>query len=186
MSTSTVYTLATWKGLAIEIWQEHKGALALISNQFLALAIAKPKGTTAKELYGALPQGWRDRMTEGSFGAQLSLAGRVHRDFSVAKKAGSFPKDADSAAFVSRLGSLEKAKRVLSPATSEGKAPADPKVGGEAKPSKGASVTEGKSVDKFGEVCRMVDELNESDLKALAMLVADKIAKMQAKASVKV
>jgi len=32
----------------------------------------------------------------------------------------------------------------------------------------------------------LVDELNESDLKALQMLVADKIQKMQAKATAKV
>ena len=183
MSTSTVYTLATWKDLAKEIWKDHKGALELISNQYLALSLAKPKGKTSKELYSALPKEWQDRVKEGSFGAQLSLAGRVHKEFTSAKKAGQFPKDADSSAFVARLGSLDKALKVLNPAKVDPKdqAPKAKSVEGEKVATVVAVVTE----DKFAKVVAMVDELNESDLKALAMVVADKIAKMAEKATVK-
>lgn len=183
MSTSTVYTLATWKDLAKEIWKDHKGALELISNQYLALSLAKPKGKTAKELYSALPKEWQDRVKEGSFGAQLSLAGRVHKEFTSAKKAGQFPKDQNSAEFVARLGSLDKALKVLNPAKVDPKdqAPKGKSVEGEKVATVVAVVTE----DKFAKVVALVDELNESDLKALAMVVADKIAKMAEKATVK-
>lgn len=189
MSTTTVYTLATWKDLAKEIWQEHKGALALISNQYLALHLAQPKGKTAKELYVALPKEWQDRVKVGSFGAQLSLAGRVHREFTSAKKAGQFPKDANSAEFVARLGSLDKALKVLNPAKVDPKDVTPKAKKAESVKAEGVATKASVKMEedsKFATVVKMVDELNESDLKALAMVVADKIAKMTEKATAKV
>lgn len=185
--TGTINTLATWKALAKEVWGDVQSATVTLSARYTQLAVAKPKDSTVKELYGALPKAWQDKCSEGSFVATFSLAVKVVKAFDKAQKEGNYAGQT-AVSFVEKCGSLVKAEKVLFPAKAEGKAPANPKAGGEAQTAKAqsVSVTKETSVDKFGEVCRMVDELNESDLKALAMLVADKIAKFQAKATAKV
>lgn len=188
--TGTVNTLATWKALAKDMWSEVEGAMLTLSARYIVLAEAKPADKKAKELYLALPKAWQDKCTEGSFSAQLSLAGKVATAFRKAQKAGTYPADMTAEGFVTKFGSLTKAEKVLFPAKVEPRKPADPKVGGEGNgDSEGdteGDVKAGKKVTAedtaFSQACQIIDSMNETDLTTLSLYVADRLAKFQSKA----
>ena len=183
---NTEHSMATFQATAVELWKTHEGALSTIATQYIDLVMAKPKGAKVTELYSVLPKQWRDRVKEASFVAVFSKATGIVRLFGEAKADGRMVKYADAKALVEFHGSLDKAEKVLKPAKVDPK-DETPKV---TKETKAETKTETKAtapvVDTFAKVCELIDELNESDLKALHMLVADKIQRMQAKATVKV
>ena len=183
---TTEHSMATFQATAVELWKTHEGALSTIATQYIDLVMAKPKGAKVAELYSVLPKQWRDRVKEASFVAVFSKATGIVRLFDEAKADGRMVKYANAKALVEFHGSLEKAEKVLKPAKVDPK-DETPKA---TKETKTETKTETKATapvaDKFAQVCELIDELNESDLKALQMLVADKIQKMQAKATVKV
>lgn len=158
------------------------------SMTYIELAIRTPKGATANDVYKVLTPDMKKTVTEKSWAAMWSLTLRVERLFNAQKKDGKHAKFPTVVDFVDAKRSIWSADKALSPVSAEPKKSANPSVGGEAKSSstKSVSVSKETTVDAFGEVCRLVDGLNESDLKALAMLVADRIAKFEAKATAKV
>lgn len=189
MTTVPVRTLATFAETAKDLWEELAGAMETQSVTYVKLWIAQPKGATAEQCYSHLPKAWRDKCKPKSFGAQFSLAGRIVKGFDKAKADGSYKSYADAVAFVAAKGSLDKASGVLFPATVEKSAP---KSGEKSAPTKvkATLITSGKGAvvteDKFGSWCKLTDELSESDLAVAQMYLADRIAKMQAKATVEV
>jgi len=187
MSTSTVNTLATFKAVAKECWADVEGAILTLSVRYIILAEAKPTNATAGQLYSALPKAWQDKCSADSFGAQLSLAGRIIKAFAKAQKAGTYPAEMTAQAFVTKHGSLTKAEKVLFPAKVEPKKAADPKVGGEGNgeesdESEGGKVKVSSNDTAFSRACAIIDGMNETDLTTLSLYVADKLAKFQAKA----
>lgn len=184
MST-TQNTLATFSKVASEVWEDVRLAEGLKSVALTRLALAKPSDATAEMLYGALPKDWQKTCTAKSFGAQLSLSGRVVREFVKAKADGRFVKYPDVVHFVGAKGSLDAALKVLVPAKAEAKKEADPSTGGEAKAVKVTLNAEATNVDKFAQVCVLLDQMNEVDLRTVQMFVADRLAKFEAKATVK-
>lgn len=182
MSTTDQKTLATFAKVAEDVWPDVRLAEGMKSVAYVRLAEAKPSGCTAAQLYGALPKDWQKTCKDSSFGAQLSLAGRIVREFEKAKAGGSFKTYPDAMNFVAKKGSLDAALKVLNPAKAEPKAEADPKVGGETKAVKVTFNAKDTNIDPFADACRLIDQMNENDVRALAMYVADCLAKFEAKA----
>lgn len=184
MST-TQNTLDTFEKVAEEVWPDVRLADGMKSVAMVRLAIAKPSGkVTAEQLHGRLPKAWRDSCKVGSFGAQLSLAGRIVNEFAKAKADGRFAKYPDPVNFVAEKGSLDKALKVLVPAKAEGKKEADPKAGGESKAVKVTLTAKDTNIDPFAQFVELIDQFNEVDLKTALMLVQDRLAKFEAKALV--
>lgn len=179
-------TLGTFKSLVKDIWKDEKSATETISVSYVRRILAKPKGATVEKLYKQETSDKRAKCSLGSYSAQMSLAGRIVRLFDEQKKAGSWPKYGDAVAFVAKQGSLESALKTLLPDRVEKAPKVEP-----AKPATSKSVEvstkveESPKVDKFAQVVALVDELGEVDLKTLAMVVADKLAKFEAKATAK-
>lgn len=183
----TTNTMATFKATAKEVWQEVGESYKVQAVAYVRLSLAKPAKVEAKDLYAGLPKAWQDRCKFNSFAVQLSQAGRIVRLFEEQAKAGSWPKYGDVVEFVAKQGSIDKALATLTPAKVE-----PTRVEESPKPAKAktvevsAKVEETPRVDKFATIVAMVDELNEVDLKTLAMVVADRLAKFEAKATAKV
>jgi len=187
---TTEHSKATFKAEAKDVWTVLGPAEETRSLSYIRIAKVKPSKSvaTADALYKLLPQGWQDTISSESFGATLSLAGRIIRQFDEQKGAGFWPKFATVDEFVAHNKSLGKSLKKLNPAKVDSTdAPKMAKATTETKTeTKAETKVTAPVVDKFTQVCELIDELNESDLKALHMLVGDKIQKMQAKATAKV
>lgn len=180
----TTNTLATYKATAKEIWQEIGETYKVQAIAYVRLSLAKPAKVEAKDLYANLPKAWQDRCKFSSFAVQLSQAGRIVRLFEEQSKAGSWPKYGDVVEFVAKQGSIDKSLATLTPAKVE-PAKVEPAKPEKAKTVETSTKVEPAKVDKFAAVVAMVDELNEVDLKTLAMVVADRLAKFEQKATAK-
>ena len=181
----TTNTMATFKATAKEVWQDVEGSYKIQAVAYVRLSLAKPAKVEAKDLYAGLPKAWQDRCKFSSFATQLSQAGRIVRLFEEQVKDGSWPKYGDVVEFVAKQGSIDKALTTLVPAKVDPSPKAEPKAEKPKTPEVSTKVEPAK-VDKFATIVAMVDELNEVDLKTLAMVVADRLAKFDQKATAKV
>ena len=181
----TVNTMATFKATAKEVWADLEGAYQTMAVGYVRMALAKPDGAKAAELYGATPKGFQAKCKQKSFEVQLSQAGRIVRLFEEQVKAGSWPKYGDVVEFVAKQGSIDKALSTLMPAKVE-PAKVEPAKPEKVKTVETSTKVEPAKVDKFATIVALVDELNEVDLKTLSMVVADRLAKFEQKATAKV
>lgn len=190
---TTIRSNSLFAQVAIENAERFTGAERTRSEVYVLLADAKPADTACDDAYKLLPASMKKTVSPKSFGAQMSLAARVLREMAKAHKENRMKSYKDVAAVLVNYPSLPSALCAISP---EAKKKAD-EAKAQAQAKKAApktatvssdgekDVTVNSTVDRFAHTCESVSKWTIEEKQALALWLAQEIAKTTTKALVK-
>ena len=162
------------------------------SEVYVLLADAKPADLTCDNAYKLLPANMKRTVSSASFGAQMSLAGRVIRELAKAHKEDRMMSHKDVISVLRVHFSLPSALCAISPEAKKKADEAKAKVAQAKSAPKTVTVssdgekdvTVNSTVDKFAHTCESVAKWSLEEKKALALWLEAEISKSTTRATV--